>query len=184
MNLFNRIIVILLLITGMVLSPLIFVFPDRAIELAHWNLSVLEANLALINPLARLIGGLALAVLSFLLCLVLLFLEFARFRPKAVRVSQVAGGEASLALESIASRLQYNVSQLGDVVSVKPKVTVRGKGIRVEINLETNPEINVPAKIEEVCEVVRQTVEEQMGLKLNKVKVNIKHARVPLPLNR
>jgi hypothetical protein len=37
----------------------------------------------------------------------------------------------------------------------------------------------VPTKTEEVCQVAREVVEDRMGLKLRKIKVNIRHAPYP-----
>jgi len=87
-----------------------------------------------------------------------------------------AGGEVELAVESIAQRLEYRVDQLADVVKVRPKIMPRRKDIDVELNLETTPDIDVPTKTEEVCQVAREVVEERMGLKLRKIKVNIRYA--------
>jgi uncharacterized alkaline shock family protein YloU len=84
-----------------------------------------------------------------------------------------------LAVESIAQRLEYRVDQLADVVKVRPEVKPRGKSVDVVLHLETSPDIDVPAKTEEVYQVAREVVEERMGLKLGKIKVNVKHAPYP-----
>jgi hypothetical protein len=65
------------------------------------------------------------------------------------------------------------------VVKVTPKIKPHRKAIDVELNLETAPDIDVPTKTEEVCEVARDVVEGRMGLKLRKIKVNIRHAPYP-----
>jgi len=182
MNLFNRIVTTLLLVAGMIVLPIIFLFPNEAISMAMQNLSALNAGLSLVNPTARFIIGLVLAILSFIFCGLLAFLEITRPRPKAVRLRKTKGGEALLSLKSIASRLEYTLSQLPDVVKVSPVVTAGGKAVNITLNLETNPEINVPAKTEEVYETTRQVVEEKMGLKLGRLKINISYAAVPMPL--
>jgi len=48
--------------------------------------------------------------------------------------------------------------------------------VEVELDLETSPEVDVPTKTEEVCQVTREAIEDKMGLKLCKVRVNIKYA--------
>jgi hypothetical protein len=91
----------------------------------------------------------------------------------------VAGGEAHIAVESVAQRLAYNIDQLPDVVKVSPRITSRSKGVDVDLLLETSPDIDVPMKTEEVLQVTREVIEDQMGLKLGKVQVKIKHAPYP-----
>ena len=44
------------------------------------------------------------------------------------------------------------------------------------LDLETDPDVDVPSKTEEICQVVKEAVEDKMGLKLRKVRANIKHA--------
>ena len=82
--------------------------------------------------------------------------------------------------DSIARRLAYNIDQLAEVISVKPKVTARGKGVHVRLNVETGPEIDVPAKTEEISKVAKEVIEERMGLKLaGKLEISIKHTPYP-----
>jgi len=82
--------------------------------------------------------------------------------------------------DSIAQRLTFNIDQLSEVISVKPKITAKGKGVHVRLNVETGPEIDVPAKTEEISQVAREVIEERMGLKLaGKLEISIKHAPYP-----
>lgn len=121
-----------------------------------------------------------LAVLVFVVCGLLLWLELRRPRGKAVRVRKVSGEEAKVTTDSIAQRLTFNIDQLSEVISVKPKITAKGKGVHVRLNVETGPEIDVPAKTEEISQVAKEVIEERMGLKLaGKLEINIKHAPYP-----
>jgi uncharacterized alkaline shock family protein YloU len=108
-----------------------------------------------------------------------LYLELRRRPRRRVKLQKISGGEVELAVESIAQRLEYRVDQLADVVRVRPDIKARRNSVDVELNLETTPDIDVPTKTEEVCQVVRDVVEERMGLELGKIKVNIKHAPYP-----
>jgi hypothetical protein len=51
--------------------------------------------------------------------------------------------------------------------------------VDIAVALETSPEIDVPMKTEEVLQVTREVVGERMGLKLGKVRVQLKHAPYP-----
>jgi uncharacterized alkaline shock family protein YloU len=49
----------------------------------------------------------------------------------------------------------------------------------VDLELETSPEIEVPMKTEEVQQLTKDIIENSMGLKLDAVRVVIKHAPYP-----
>ena len=176
MNRFNRVVVILLLLAIIIVMTVVLVVPRPAIEVLQEWLWNLDANLALVSPLVLLVVGVALALLVDVVCVVLIWLELRRRRPKAIRMRSISGGQAELTVDSVTRRLEHNISQLEGIAFVKPNVWGRRGGVEVELDLETSPEVDVPTKTEEVCQVTREAVEDKMGLKLRKVRVNIKYA--------
>ncbi len=182
MNVFNRLIVILLVLAIIVLTAVIVIVPKQSLDLGEQALHALGTysdawanyNWALFASGRVIIGG-ALV----LLCLVLLWLELRRPRRKTIRVQRVTGGEAYIAVDSLSQRLAYNIDQLPDVVKVSPRITARSRTVDVDLVLETSPDIDVPMKTEEVLQVTKEVLEDQMGLKLGKVQVKIKHAPYP-----
>ena len=182
MNVFNRLIVILLVLAIIVLTAVIVIVPKQSLDLGEQALHALGTysdawanyNWALFASGRVIIGG-ALV----LLCLVLLWLELRRPRKKTIRVQRVAGGEAYIAVDSLSQRLAYNIDQLPDVVKVSPRITARSRTVDVDLVLETSPDIDVPMKTEEVLQVTKEVLEDQMGLKLGKVQVKNKHAPHP-----
>lgn len=178
MNVFNRIVVVLLLLFSIPLVLVligIVVFPVQAADV----LSALVGGIQNISRVTRLI-----VVLSGLLWLVvdviLIWLELRRpVGARTVRIKQVTGAEAEMSTDSIEGRLAYNIDQLPDVIRVAPTVTGRGKGVEVVLDVETRPDIDVPSKTEEIITVARQVIEERMGLELARIRVNIRHAPVP-----
>ena len=176
MNVFNRLIMLLLLLGIIALVVTFFIWPYPTINLLQYWLKVAEANIGSIF-IWRII--LAAGVGIMLLCFVLILLEIIRRRPKAIRIRKVRGGKAELRTESIGRRLAWHVDRLSDVVKVTPRVKARGNGVDVVLNLETGPDVDVPMKTEEVIAVVREQVESKMGLKLRQVSVKIKDAPFP-----
>ena len=83
-----------------------------------------------------------------------------------VEVQQVSGGRVAISADSIARRLKHDVDRLPGVVEVKPRVERKRGGLNVALDLITGPEVDIPQKTEEVCQLVRQIVETQMGMKL------------------
>jgi hypothetical protein len=182
MNVFNRLLVILLILVIVVLTAVIVIVPRQSAGLGEqffgtmgqYTDSYLQHNWALFASGRVIIGG---AIV--LICLILLWLELRRPRKKTIRVQKTAGGEASIAVDSVAQRLAYNIDQLPDVVKVSPRLTARARGVDIDLILETSPDVDVPMKTEEVLQVSREVIEDRMGLKLGKVQVKIKHAPYP-----
>jgi len=174
MDIFNRVVVVLvlvLLIAALVwamLQPLFFV---EVLQVAGGGLEeIVYSNYFLY---------LAVAAVSLLVALVFLWLEVRRRTRKTVRVHQVSSGEVELSVASIGQSLEYFVNGLEGVIRVKPKIASKGKAVDVILNVETRPDVDVPAKTNEICEVTRDVVEGRLGLQLRKIRANIKHAPYP-----
>jgi uncharacterized alkaline shock family protein YloU len=181
-NVFNRVVVILSLLITMVVSAIFFIVPVSVLQAVTPFLQQLQTNLAAMTgtrELLRLGGGLVFTFLIWIFCAALLWLEVRRPRSKTIRVQKVSGGEAELTTDSIASRLEYNIDQLADVIKVKPTISPGRKGVRVDLEVETSPEIEVPMKTEEVQQLTKDIVENRMGLTLDSVRVVIRHAPYP-----
>ena len=182
MNVFNRTIIVVLILIIVVLTAVLIMAPKQSIQLGEQALqgadqytTALESqNWALFASGRVILGGALL-----LICLILLWLELRRPRRKTIRVQKTAGGESFITVESIAQRVSYAIDQLPDVVRVSPRITARSKTVDIDLLLETSPEIDVPMKTEEVLQVTKDVVEGRMGLKLGKVQVKIKHAPYP-----
>ncbi len=184
MNTFNRIVVVVLLLVSIVLLPAFSLFP-REILASYINaLMGLGQTLDSLNPTIRLGAGIALALLSFLLCLLLLILELRPSRPGVVRVSKADRGEILLELGSIAGRIQQAVAGISSVVDVRPSVRKKGQGVAIDLNVVTTPEVNVPEKSSEIIEAVKRLVEGEIGVKLSHLQVRIKHVKAPVTVRR
>ena len=182
MNAFNRVVVVLLMLTIMVISAIFFIAPLPTLQVTIPFLQKLETNLAaMAGPRAflRLGGGLIFTFFVWVFSAAILWLEVRRPRTKTIKVQKVSGGEAELTTDSIASRLEYNIDQLADVVKVKPTISSGRKGVLVDLELETTPEIEVPMKTEEVQQLTKDIIENRMGLRLDSVRVVIRHAPYP-----
>ena len=179
MNAFNRIIVILLLVISLVVLGVVLFLSVVRLDASLTTLSnvlvfVRSEQASFYWMLFSVAVGLLLAA-----CLLLLWLEIRRPRARAVEVQEIANGGARVAIDSIIQRLEYNIDRLQDVVSVRPQVKAKGSGVDVLVKLETAPEIDVPMKTEEIVQLTREVIEDQMGLKLHNVQVEITHAPYP-----
>jgi hypothetical protein len=178
MNLFNRIVIILLILAAMLLVPLVLIFPEQAEYALRYAADVIQANLVWLDSLGptaeigvrMLLGGAGL--LAFVIGLVFLALEVIRIRRKTVRLKD---GSGELMMDGISGHVAYYVDLLSDVLRVKPTVVSKGKAVEAHVFVETAPGINIPAKTAEIKETARRVIEEELGLQLKgEVKVRVK----------
>jgi hypothetical protein len=175
MNVFNRLVVLLLLLGIIALVVTFFIWTYPTLNWMQYWLSQAEASISIATWPIILAGGIGI----ILFCFILILLELVRRRPKTIRIQKVRGGRAELRVESIGRRVAWHVDRLSDVVKATPRVRASGRGVDLLLNLETGPDIDVPMKTEEVLAVVREQVEGKMGLKLRNVNVRIKNAPFP-----
>jgi hypothetical protein len=174
MNTFNRImsvLLILLLIAVLIISAVV---PFTVLERLIYTLQQAQDVLQVRWPWSYLVF-LAVDIVLVLLALVLLWLEVRPQAKKTLTVRTVSGTQAEVSTASVQQALQQRVSQVGDVFKVRPTVTGKGGGVDVLLELETPPEIDIPAKVDEVSQVARDLVETRMGLRVSRVKVLLKH---------
>ncbi len=180
MNLFNRLIVIVQLLITIAVMPifigiLVFLRPGIVNTVDGIARSLVSGpNAALLQTLCS-----VLAALVFFVSVLLLFLELQRPSVRRLRVTQVADSRVEVTQEAITRRIDSSILQVTDIVKVKTRVVPANKGNVVDLffDLETNPEVNVPQKTQEVIGVAKQVLGEQMGLQVGKIQVQIDYAK-------
>ena len=183
MNAFNRILVVLLLLVAIVSCTIVLVVPvpSPVVETMAQQLvnlaELVDFKLYSFEWLVRVIVGICLALPLDGLLVFLLILELRRPSQKAIRIEKAAGGDVLISIASIADRIKHEVGQLSGVLRTKPKIAGKRKGVQVELNVEAEAGVNVPEKAEQIVEVARRVVEEDMGLKLARLpKINLRVA--------
>lgn len=184
MNVFNRVMMVLLSIAFLVLAFILTVWPLTWLWIGQQMHGYAQSNRF----------GYSLAgILVMLVCGLILLLEVRRARrARYVVVDRVAGGEARILAESISRRLNYEVDLLQDVSDAKSEVVAKGRGLKVNLEVLMSPDVDIPLKTEEVIETARRVIEEQMGLRLagkpkDAITVTIRHpkqiapAKAPVP---
>jgi hypothetical protein len=179
-NVVNRIITVLVVIILWAAIVLLAAAPQQGLAWARSGVDWVEVSLfqlAAMQPgwIYPLLRG-ATIIVATLLALAWLMQELRRKQTPVVKMRLSSGGEAAVTADSISRRLAWHIDQLADVNSVTPVVRTRGNSVDIDLNLQTAPDVDVPMKTEEVVAVARDVIERQMGLQLNKVKVNIEHA--------
>jgi hypothetical protein len=184
MNLFNRILIILVILAVMVVVPFALIFPEQAHRALEYMAGVVLANLDWLynlTPGAQLgvrIGLAAVGMLVFCIGLLFLVLEVIRIRRSTVKLKD---GSGELLMNGVAGHLAYHIDLLPEVLRVRPNVKSAGKSVRASLYVETAPGISVIEKSGEIRQTARQVLEEQLGLQ---VKGDIKVVIKPVPYPR
>jgi hypothetical protein len=169
MNIFNRVLAILCLVALIAVVVLGLLQPDATLQALRGAIDGLDA-FADTYYYAYLGAGIALVVLG----VILLVLEIRRPRRRTVKVRQAGGGMVELTTESVARGLEYHLAQLPGVRQVRPHVSSSGKAVKVTLDLELDPAVDVPAKSDEVLQLAREIVEMRLGLRLGRIAANIR----------
>ncbi|MGQ9585822.1 MAG: alkaline shock response membrane anchor protein AmaP [Anaerolineae bacterium] len=179
MNVFNRIVMIVLMLVLLAAAFVLTVWPQVWV--------IVGEQMLYLSEYARL-GYVLVGILVMLVCGLLFLLEVRRpRRARYVVVDRVAGGEARVQVESVSRRLEYEVDLLQDVSDVKSHILAKGRGLRTILDVVMSADVDVPMKTEEIIETVRRVVEEQMGLRLagkpkDAITLNIRHPKEIAPV--
>lgn len=179
MNTFNRIIAIVLCVVLMAAVGVAAVAPmttivfikDALIQVETWLRAQQE-----IDASNFLIGQIAVGVIALIIFGVLIGLEIWGGQRRGVRIRTAQGGQAELDTSSISRRLSWQLDQLAEVISVVPIVRSKGGSVDIKLEIEAAPDIDVPMKTDEVVEVTRDLIEQDMGLKLGRLDVHMRYA--------
>lgn len=169
MNVFNRIVMIILIPIVVLVATLTLAMPLRAWAFlsnifTQWTPSQEAIDLNG-NILVRL-ALLGVAAIIALLGLLLFLYEIRRNPQRMIRVRRAAGGEVRLPVETIAQRLAYHIDQIADVIEVQPRVGEKRGGVTLHLLVSTAPDVDVPAKADEILATAQLIVREKLGLTL------------------
>ena len=166
LNILNRIIVSILLIFVIVLLVAVAVTPEGVAGFLAFQLNGIHVDPISVDHLIIAVASLVVAAL----CAIVLRLQWRRGGPRSIRL--LGASSTEVATESVVARLKQDVEGIHLVRSVTPTIHGRGKVVDVAMEVRTEPHVDVPAKAEEVEQVVRDSVT-SLGLKLGKTRVKI-----------
>lgn len=169
MNIFNRIVVVFLLIFIVVFSIVAVVnkFTDLFIWTDISNRAI--GFLAALNP--YLIAGIlvALAAISILL----LFLEFYRKKVKVAKLSETGIGSDMVTLKALNKRIEKGLSKIENMSNLKVKVTPKKEGLIINMYTKISRGINIEKKIAQIREAASEFVTKNIGFKVLKTDLTI-----------
>lgn len=178
MNVFNRIVMVLLILGLLALSAVMFLTPQTAMDNVVAAISDLRSGTLFTAGLSTyyLVGVAAVALVLF----ILLILEIRKGRQKSVRIKTEGNGKARIGVDSVVQSLAYRIDELPGVRDAKARVTSRGTDVTVAVDLHTSPTVNVPAVTAQIVNLAHEIIETQLGVKIHgKVEVNVAHEPFP-----
>lgn len=181
MNTFNRIVATLLWIGLLGVAGVAAVVPQQAVAWLRDLLTSADAWLVAqraANPSNFLIGQIAVGVVAVLIFGLLIGFEIWSGGRRGVRIRTAQGGSAELDTSSISRRLSWQLDQLAEIISVVPVVKSKGGSVDIRLEVEAAPDVDVPMKTDEVVEVTRELIEQEMGLKLGRLDVHMRYAPI------
>lgn len=171
MNTFNRFLVILIALTAICFSLAsllaVWVIPDDVGVSLRQTATILRSQPLVIQGLVT-----AFSVSFILVALLILVGEFGPQEPSAIPLAGVAGGGATVSIETITERIKDEVEQVPGVRMARPRVRTRRGAIDATVELRTFPDVHLPTKADEVVQTVRRAVEEGLGVPVKDVRVN------------
>ena len=185
MNFINRIISFIIFFAVFLLLIVLAAAPFESlawVQTQLGNLSQWAQRYQASNPLFFNLGRVALTAIAVLIIIPLMIAELPRKKRTPAVTMRTEHGEIRVTAESIAKRLAWHLDQLADVITVIPEVQPKGDTVNVRLKVETSPEIDLPMKTEEIMLVAKEIIEQDMGLKLGKLNVDLRHASYPTEL--
>ncbi|MFO7696999.1 MAG: alkaline shock response membrane anchor protein AmaP [Anaerolineae bacterium] len=179
MNVFNRIVMVLLILGLLALSAVMFFTPQIAMDNAVAALSSVRDSALFSDAGLNTYYLVGVAIIGLVL-LILLILEIRKTRQKSVRIKTEGNGKARIGVDSVVQSLAYRIDELPGVRDAKARVTSRGNDVAVAIDLNTSPTVNVPAVTAQIVNLAHEIIETQLGVKIHgKVEVNVAHEPFP-----
>ncbi len=180
MNVFNRIVVILLLAVlfiGAVLILLITygaVAPQQVLPAgtANTGLGQWLASFAAMGPNATLLTT-VIAVLVILVSLWLLYLEL-RPEPRAdvIQIREDGLGTVTVRRDSVRDLILHTASSMPDVLQVDPRIDTGRDGVNIYCRTSLTPDAEVAQVTTELQERIKQAVERYLGMNVANVAVD------------
>jgi hypothetical protein len=179
MNVFNRIVMVLLIIAVIAGGIFMLLRPMDVLNLGASGIKMLQDQVydSRFFMFFAIGGGITLFIL-----LLLLWLEVKRVHFRIARVQTKGKSNTWLGIASIAQSLELRIDELAGVRTAKPRVTSFGKDVEVFVDLDASPAVNIVALTDQVTQTCLDVIETQLGLKVRgKVSIHVSQQPYPRP---
>jgi hypothetical protein len=162
MNIFNKIVVVIILLFFICISFLSII--NEFIGFFSWTgiaNKVFNTN----NDINPYISTLAL-LMVVVICVFLLLLEFYRRKTKIAKVYNVESGKAMITLSTISQQIKDSVIKIKGLQNVKINIISKQSGIIINMMVELSQDLNIPEKMTEIINVARDVALNKLNIKV------------------
>jgi hypothetical protein len=176
MNVFNRIIVILVCLIAIAFSIIVFLLVSGLIRPTQVSpggfLSGLWSFYSQLSPSYATIAAIAFALL-LIVALIILILEFYSLRSSSEQfvVREDSIGKVTVARNSVRRLVGYEAKAIPEVIETRQTVDKGRNGLRVHVRALLYPEVNAPEVGHTLQEKVQKSIQGHMGLDVTEVQV-------------
>ena len=176
MNVFNRIIMILVCLIAIAFSIIVFLLVGGVIRPTQVSpggfLSGLWSFYSQLNPSNATIAAVAFA-LVVIVALIILILEFATLRGGSDQfvVREDSIGKVTVARSSVRKLVGYEAKAIPEVIETRQTVDKGRNGLHVHVRALLFPEVNAPEVGHTLQEKVQKSIQAHMGLDVIEVQV-------------
>ena len=176
MNVFNRIIMILVCLIAIAFSIIVFLLVGGVIRPTQVSpggfLSGLWSFYSQLNPSNATIAAVAFA-LVVIVALIILILEFATLRGGSDQfvVREDSIGKVTVARSSVRKLVGYEAKAIPEVIETRQTVDKGRNGLHVHVRALLFPEVNAPEVGHTLQEKVQKSIQAHMGLEVIEVQV-------------
>ena len=169
MNIFNRVVLILILLFFIVVSFVSIV--NEFTGLFKWS----DVASKIINPEGNINPYISTLALLFViaLCVFLLLLEFYRKKTRIAKIYNVATGKAMITVETISQQIKESVLQISGLKNLKVDITPKSGGVIIGMLAELNQNLNIPEKMTEIIKTAKDVSTTKLNIKVIDTKLTI-----------
>ncbi len=169
MNIFNKILIVLLLISIVFISFVAII--NGFVGYFKWSDVALRllAPLNSINPYI-----LALALLLVMgISIFILILEFYRRKQRVANISTSKSGNTMITLETIITQIKTSSKKINGLRDLKVKIIPKINGIILNMQAKLDEGSDLPKKIQEIINNASKLVSEKLGIRVLKANLTI-----------
>lgn len=169
MNIFNKVIVVLILIflIGLSVVSMVNIFAGYF----TWS----DVAERIINPqttVNKFVAFLAL-IAVFIISVFLLLMEFYRRRARVANISSSRTGNAMVTLDTVSSQIRNEVLKIEGLNEVRVKVVPKATGVIINMNATLDENVDIPGKMQEIINGATGIVSDKLGIKVLKTNLTI-----------
>jgi len=162
LNIFNRIIIVLILVFFVFIS-----FLSIANEIAglfEWS----GIASRIFNPRGNISPYISIPVMILVLvvCVLLLLLEFYRRKVRIAKIYNVESGKAMITLETISQQIKESVLLLDGLKNLRVSLIPKSAGVIINMLVELGQGLNIPEKMNEIIKTAREVAVNKLNIKV------------------